>query len=294
MSKIYKAKQSKEDIQEGIISIVLNTVLFILKIVAGILSGSVALVADAWHSLSDSFSSVVVIISSKISKKPADNKHPYGHGRVKIISAMFIGVLLGIAAFEFTIKSISMLAEGESANYGVLALVSVIVSIIIKEALARYALIIWKRTKSLMMKAEAWHHRSDALSSIAVLIGISLNNTLWWMDGVVGLIVSAMLFFTSIKIVVDSINPLLGEAPEEELINSIRRICDESKVKGEDCHHFHIHKYGSHVELIFHIALPGDMILDEAHEIISVLENNIKQQLGYEVTIHSDPGEIRD
>ena len=183
--------QSKKYIrQEGWISIILNLVLFGLKYWAGIVTGSLALIADAWHTLTDSISSVIVLIGGKISRKPADDDHPFGHGRAEHISAIIIGVLLAIIAFDFVIGAIEKFRTHEQTHYGTIAIVVTIVSIVLKEALAQYAFWAGRKINSSILRADGWHHRTDALSSVVILIGIIIGSQFWWTDAVLSFIVA--------------------------------------------------------------------------------------------------------
>ncbi len=273
---------------EGWISIAANTLLFVLKYWAGVVTGSVALIADAWHTLSDSISSIIVVVGAKISKKPADSEHPFGHGRADLVSSVIIGVLLSFIAFEFILKSIDQLKGGEKVVFGTVALVVTIVSILVKELLAQFAFWASRQTDSIILKADGWHHRTDALSSIIVLIGIFLGRFFWWIDGVLGLVVAAMIFYAAYEILRDSINRLLGELPSDKLIREINKIIDDLKL--DVCpHHFHMHKYGSHIEMTFHILLPPKISLEEAHNQANQIETIIRERMNIETTIHMEP-----
>jgi cation diffusion facilitator family transporter len=284
-------KQNKNySLIEGWLSIVVNTLLFGLKYWAGIVTGSVALIADAWHTLSDSISSVVVIISSKISNKPADKEHPFGHGRADLVSSIIIGFFLTFIGVEFIIKSIDRLKGGEIVIFGTVAVVVTIVSIIFKELLAQYAFWAAKKSNSQILKADGWHHRTDALSSVIVLVGIALGRLFWWIDGVLGLIIAAMIFYAAYEILRDSINRLLGEVPDKKLVQDINQVIFGLKLNV--CpHHFHMHRYGQHIELTFHILFPPDITLKEAHDKTNLIENAIRDNFKIETTIHMEPDE---
>ena len=194
-------KRERAGYLEGIVSIIVNTLLFGLKLWAGIVSNSIALVADAWHTLSDSASSVIVIAGTKLSSKKADKEHPFGHGRWEHIAAMFIGFLLVIIAWAFIKDSIIQYKARESANFGLIAIIVTIVSILVKEGLAQYAFYLSRKSENASVKADGWHHRTDALSSVIVLAGIMLRNYLWWIDSALGIIISLMLFFAAYEII---------------------------------------------------------------------------------------------
>lgn len=273
---------------EGWLSIVMNLLLFALKYWAGVVSGSVAIIADAWHTLSDSLTSIIVILGIRISKKPADKEHPYGHGRAELIGSLIIGVLLFIVAFEFTLESFDKLLNHQSVEYGTIAIVATVISILLKEALAQFAFWAGKKTDSKSLKADAWHHRSDSISSLLILIGIFLQDVFWWIDGVLGILVAILIAYAAYKIMKDSINPLLGEAHDDELEKTIVDIANDISTENLNVHHIHLHKYGNHSELTFHICLSDELILKEANEIVHQLEKAVNNRTGYETTVHID------
>ena len=274
---------------EGTVSIFINIGLFFIKLWAGIVSGSIALSADAWHSLSDTISSVVVIVGAKLSSKKPDIKHPFGHGRWEQIASIFIGFLLGIIAYDFIKDSIIQFQSKESANFGTLALVVTIISILANEGLAQYAFYLGKKTDSLTIKADGWHHRTDALSSIIILIGIIFKNYFWWIDSVLGIIVSIMIFYVAYEIIKESINKLLGEEPSSELIKKIKTIVESLFPDDLSPHHFHIHNYVTHKELTFHIKLDNNLNIEQGHSIATEIENELFKELKITSTIHVEP-----
>lgn len=269
-------------------SILLNVILFIIKLWAGIVSGSIALIADAWHTLSDSISSVAVLIGLKISAKPADSNHPYGHGRAELVSSLIVGILLALIGFNFLVESIVKLKAHEEVQFGTLAIVVTIISAVVKEFMAQYSIIIGKRSNSKSMIADGWHHRSDAISSLIILIGILIGNYFWWIDGVLGILVSLLLFYTTYSILKENISILLGEAIDEDLKHDIVEFAKEVSDVDLKPHHFLVHQYGNHTELTFHIRLPGSYSLDQGHVIASKYEDIIKERCNIEATVHID------
>ena len=274
---------------EGIVSVLANTALFIIKFWAGIVTGSIALTADAWHTLSDSLSSIIVIGAIKLSSKKPDNEHPFGHGRWEQIAALFIAFLLAIIAFDFLKDSIIQFKNHESVEFGAIAIVVTIISIIGKEALAQYAFYIGRKTDNVSIKADGWHHRTDALSSVVVLVGILLANQFWWIDSILGVIISFMLFYATYQIAKEAINKLLGEKPSSELIEKIKNSIDQYYVEEMHLHHFHIHNYVGHKELTFHIKRKNDLSIEEGHKIATDIENIILKQFGIISTVHVEP-----
>lgn len=274
---------------EGTISIILNTLLFALKYWVGIKTFSIAIIADAWHTLSDSLTSLVVIIGFKVSSKPADKKHPYGHGQAEIISSVIIGTLLAAVGVNFLIASIQRFIDHQSASYGNLAIIVFIISVIVKEGLAQFSLRLGKKINSRSLIADGWHHRSDALVSLMVLVGIFTGKYFWWVDSIMGIIVSLVIFYTTYIILKGSISTLIGEKPSEDFEAEIRKIVTNSVSHDIKLHHLHSHKYGDNKELTFHIRLPSGMRLKEAHRIAEELENKIREEMNIESTIHLEP-----
>ncbi len=284
---------NKYIIREGWFSIFANLILFGLKYWAGIVTGSIALIADAWHTLSDSISSVIVLIGGKISRKPADHDHPFGHGRAEHIAAMIIGIMLAIVAFDFVLGAIEKFDTREKTQFGTIAWVVTIVSILAKEVLAQYAMWGYRKTGSSILKADGWHHRSDSLSSVVILIGIAVSPYFWWTDAALGFIVAIMIGWASYEILSKEIKSLLGESPSEELIQSIQETIERNCKHQLHLHHIHLHNYGNHTEMSCHIKLPPEMSLEEAHEICTKVEAVVKKEFGYISTIHPEPIEIK-
>lgn len=283
-------ENNKLNYSAGVVSIVVNTLLFILKYWIGIISGSVALLADAWHTLSDSLSSIIVIIGLKFSSQKADKKHPFGHGRLESIISILVGVMLAIVAYEFITESINKFKNPDNkAIFGSIAIVITIISIIIKEVMAQYSFWVARKTGNSSIKADGWHHRSDAFSSIIVLIGIFLQKYFWWIDAIMGICVSLILLYVVFTIIKEAVNKIIGESLSDETIIEIKNIINEKYGNDLNAHHFHIHNYGNHKELTFHIKLPPETLVIEAHKIASEIEIKLKTKCNFETTVHIEP-----
>jgi len=274
---------------EGVVSIIINSALFGLKMWAGIVTGSIAITADAWHTLSDSLSSIVVVIAVKLSSMKPDKEHPFGHGRWEQIAALFIAFLLAIIAYDFLKDSIIQFNLKESTVFGTLAIIVTIISIVVKEALAQYAFYIGKKTDNVTVKADGWHHRTDALSSVVVLIGIMFAKQFWWIDSVLGGIISLMLFYATYQIAKEAITKLLGEKPSQELIDKITKSAELVYNGNLNLHHFHIHNYVAHQELTFHIKIDNNLSIENGHKIATDIENLVLEQFGIIATVHIEP-----
>jgi cation diffusion facilitator family transporter len=281
--------RSKDAYRQGVLSIIVNSLLFIAKYYAGVMSGSIALITDAWHTISDSASSLVLIVGTKMASKPADKEHPYGHGRIELITALIIGLLLVLIGFNFLSGAINKLINKEAADFGNLAIGVTIASILFNELLAQYAFYLSRKRQNPSLKADGWHHRSDALSSVIILVGILVGSYWWWMDGVLGIIMAGFIFHAGYGIFKDVINPLIGIEPPAELVADVKKLANQIAGKDIEAHHFHMHQYGSHTELTFHILLKGELILQEAHKLADEIERELLEQMDIEATIHVEP-----
>ena len=286
-------ERNKAQILEGTVSVIANTVLFALKFWAGMVTGSIALVADAWHTLSDSLSSVFIIFAVKLSSRKADREHPFGHGRWEHISSIFVAALLGIVAYEFFAKSVIKFRNREMVAYGTLAIVVTIVSIIAKELLAQFAFYYGRKTDNTVVKADGWHHRSDALSSVIVLAGIIISlvfgDKFWWMDSVLGILVALAILYATYTILREAITKLLGEEPDAVLVRDITERVKAVYHDDLQLHHFHIHNYVLHKELTLHIKLDKNMTIEKSHGIATEIEKMIENDFGISATIHTEP-----
>lgn len=273
----------------GWVSIGGNILLAIGKFIIGMQSGSVAIVADAWHTISDSISSIIMLFGIRATAKPADEKHPFGHGRAQLIASLIIGTLLTVIAGEFMLKGASQLYHGETAKYGTAAIVIMVTSIIIKELMAQYAFMVARKTGMTIVKADAWHHRSDALSSAVILFGIFFSSYFWWIDGALGIVIAIIILYAAIDIIKQAADPLLGQPPEKNLEQRINEICNKCCGMDIETHHLHIHSYGTHAELTFHIRLNGDLPLKTTHSYTKKIETAIYDELCINATIHVEP-----
>ena len=284
--------REKAQIFEGALSVVVNAILFAIKFWVGIVTGSVALMADAWHTLSDSLTSIFVVVAAKLASKKADKEHPFGHGRWELIASLLIAFILGMIGYEFFTDSIDRFQNRESVVYGTLALIVTAASIVIKELLAQYAFYLGRKYDNSVITADGWHHRTDSLSSIVVLIGILVTKYVadfWWMDSILGIFCALAIFYAAFQIMKEAITGILGEEPKQEFIDElgieIKKIYD----KDLKLHHFHLHNYISHKELTLHMMLDKDLTIENGHDIAIAIENMIKEKYDMEATIHVDP-----
>ena len=277
---------------EATVSIIGNVGLFLLKLFLGLFINSIALIADGVHSLSDTATSGVVIFGFKSAKKPPDKEHPYGHGRVEYIATLIIAIILVLVAFSFIQQSIEKIMNPEPfihQEYALIIAIIVIISAVVKELMARYSASISRRIQSDMLYVDAWHHRSDAISSIGVAIGIlGARYGFPILDPIFGLFVSVIIIYVGINLIRTSSNFLIGKGPDQELIKQIEKISN----KTEDVigiHDISIHDYGTTKILTLHAEINSNLSLDEAHKIADNLEKNIQFKTNYSTIIHLDP-----
>ena len=275
-----------------------NMGLFAFKLIAGILGHSSAMVADAVHSLSDFITDVIVLVFVSLSAKPQDESHDYGHGKFETIATFFIGLALVAAATGIILAGILSLVEwfqgAQLEAPSMLALWAALLSIVVKEILFHYTVHCGKRLNSQAMIANAWHHRSDALSSIAAAIGIGcailLGDRWTVMDPVASVIVGFVLMNVAIKLLRTSINELTEsslnadvEREIEEIITSFPGICEP--------HNLRTRHIGNRIAIEAHIRMDGDISLRDAHSRATMVEQKLKERFGSDthVTIHMEP-----
>jgi len=271
------------------ISIAVNVILFWGKYRVGITFHSIAIQADAWHSLSDTLTSIIVILSFWISSRPPDKEHPFGHGKAEEIGTLIIGTLLAVVAVTFFTRAIERLWQGESATFGNIAIIFLLFTVIIKELLAQYTLWIGKNITSSVLIADGWHHRSDAITSGLIALGALIGTRYWWIDGIMALGVSFLIGYVTFDILKKSIQSMLGEAPDRNLDKKIKKIITHSFPQVSNVHHLRVHRYGDHVEVTLHIMLPAHMHLEEAHNIATLIEDELRKKCQIEPTVHIDP-----
>lgn len=275
-----------------------NLVLLTFKFVAGVLGHSSAMVADAVHSLSDFFTDLIVLLFVKVSAKPQDESHDYGHGKFETIATLFIGLALVGAAIGIIVSGAMKFAhwlEGETLEVpGKLALVAALISILVKEALYRYTAVKGKKLNSSAMVANAWHHRSDALSSIGAAIGIGgaiLLGERWAvLDPLASIVVGGMLMKVAWDLLKGSLGELTDESlPAEEEREIVHIITSFDGVS--EPHNLRTRHIGNRIAIECHIRMDGNLSLSAAHEQVTAIERKIKERFGREtlVTIHMEP-----
>ena len=274
---------------QGKISITVNSFLFIIKFTLGLITGAISLIADAIHTLSDMITSLIVIWGFKQADKPADTKHPYGHGRAEYVATLIISVLLCVAGIEFIEVSIDRIKNPIISDPEWWMVGLIFFTILIKEFTARYANFLSSKIASGLLHADAWHHRVDAISSALVICALIAGKYgLTAIDGWVGLSVSLLLIYTGFDIARDSVDDLIGTPPNSDELDKIRKIAlSVDKVLG--VHDIIVHNYGHDMYVSLHVEIDAKKTAAEAHDISERVEMILKKQIGVGPTIHIDP-----
>ena len=295
MDKDFKRTANKV----SIISIIANTFLAIFKLLAGIFAHSSAMISDAIHSASDVFSSFVVIIGIKLSSKEPDKEHPYGHERLECVAAMILSVILFITGAGIFYNALKNIITGNYNNIaipGVLALIAAIVSIAVKEAMYWYTRHYAKKIDSSALMADAWHHRSDALSSVGALIGIFFARIGYpIMDSVASIIIFIFIVKASIDIFMDATNKVVDHSCDEELEKETYNYVMKNKdVKDIDL--LRTRMFGNKIYVDLEICLDEKLTLKEAHDIAESLHNKLEKKFDKvkHVMVHVNPVSKKD
>ncbi len=271
-------------------SLVGNALLFVVKYWVGIESGSLSLRADAWHTLSDTLSTLVVMVGLRLSRRPADAEHPHGHGRYELVATVIVGLMLAVIALYFMQESILLLLNHRAAHFGLPAILVTLLSILVKVVMAQISFRAARRSGLASLRADGWHHRSDALSSLVVLGGIFLGRYFWYIDGVLGISVGLLILYVGFTTIRDAASSIVGERPPTLLHDSIvAHLRSAFPAMDLAPHDFRWHNYVRQQEIIFHITLPAAMTVQEAYRITSALEQSLSRNLGLHATIHVEP-----
>lgn len=283
-------------IKVSVISIILNCLLTLIKFISGVISKSSAMISDSVHSLSDVLSTFVVIIGVKISNKKADSDHPYGHERIECVSAIIlsgmlfiIGALIGINGIKNVTNSSNLVIPG------VLALIASIISIISKEAMYQYTIRVSKKINSAALKADAWHHRSDALSSIGSFIGI-LGSRLGFkiFDPLASVIISLCIIKVSIDIFKDAIDKMVDKSCDKEVIDKVISVIEKNEsVKNID--DIKTRQFGNKAYVDVEISVDENLLLKDAHKVAEEIHDSVENEINIvkHCMVHVNPYEVR-
>ena len=281
-----------------LIGSVVNIILTVFKIFAGVLGRSTAMIADGIHSLSDLMSDIVVIVFVKISAKGRDKDHDYGHGKFETFATLIISLMLIVVAVNLMSGGINKIRQildgGEVSSPGMIALWAAVASIVLKEILYRYTIIQGRALNSPMMIANAWHHRSDAFSSVGSLLGIAgaifLGDKFVILDPITGCVISIFILVMAVKMSVPAIKELLDVSLPDDVEEKIEATA--KSVKGVvDLHELKTRREGPGIIMEGHLVLDSDISLKEAHNISKKVEESLRKEFGPEtqISLHLEP-----
>ena len=293
-----KSSREKGIYKVTIVGSIVNFLLLVFKFFAGIAGHSAAMLADAVHSLSDFITNIVVIVFVRIAGKPEDKGHDYGHGKYETLATAIIGLLLlcvGFGIFWNGASSIyTFLRGGQLESPGVVALVAALVSIVSKEILYQYTVIQGKKLNSQAVIANAWHHRSDALSSIGTAIGIGgailLGDHWRVLDPVAAVVVSFFIMKVSVRLLIPCVDELLEKSLPEDVEKEIEQTVLSFPGVSQP-HHLRTRRIGNYYAIELHVRMDGKITLEEAHSTATAIENKLKEMFGKgtHVGIHVEP-----
>lgn len=274
----------------GLVGVIINSLLFIIKLSVGLLASSVAVMADAFNNLSDAFSSIVTIVGIKIADKPADSDHPFGHGRIEYISALIVSFFVMIVGLQFIKTSFEKILNPTQTNFETIPFILLLISIAFKFWLSRFNKLIGFKINSSALKAASVDALGDVFTSSCVAISFFMSKfTSFPIDGYFGLAVAIFIIYSGFTLIKETLNPILGEAPDKELVKSIKEMAlSYDHILG--IHDLMVHNYGPRKWIAsFHAEVPSNISIMLIHEIIDTAEKEIARKLDIELVIHMDP-----
>lgn len=274
----------------GGVGICLNIILFAAKLLAGTLSGAIAITADAFNNLSDAGSSLISLVGIRLAGKKPDPEHPFGHGRFEYITGLIVSIAILLMGFELGKSSFAKILHPEDIEFSLLTAILLIAAILVKLYMMLYNSIYGKKIDSVVLKATAKDSMSDMISTSAVLLATFIGAHYGIkIDGYCGIIVAALILYTGFSALKDTVAPLLGEPPAPEFIKEIEDIVlSHNKIVG--MHDLIVHNYGPGRSMIsLHAEVPANCDIVEMHDIIDHVELELAQKTGAAATIHMDP-----
>ncbi len=278
----------------GAVGIFLNICLFAIKFIAGSLSGSVAITADAFNNLSDAGSSVITLIGFKMASQEPDPDHPFGHGRFEYLSGLLVSIIIIIMAYELFTESVGKIVHPEKTEISLVVILILVISVLIKVYMAFYNNSVGKKIDSSSLKATGKDSLCDTISTIVVLSSIIFTHfTGIIIDGYCGILVSLFVLYAGVSAAKDTIGPLLGQPPEPEFVDRIEQIVlsEEHKSLGIiGLHDLIVHDYGpGRIMISLHAEVPSDGNVMELHDLIDNIEYDLHSELRCHAIIHMDP-----
>ena len=274
----------------GVVGIITNLILFIIKLSVGLLSNSVSILADAFNNLSDAASSIITIVGFKMANKPADAEHPFGHGRIEYITAMIVSFMVMLVGLQFVKTSFQKIINPTPVTFELLPFILLLVSIVFKFWLSKFNKSIGNKINSSTLKATATDAMGDVFTSTTVVISFLISKfTTLPIDGYIGIIVALAIVYSGFSLIKETLNPLLGEPPDPVLVSNITdMVMSYENITG--VHDLIIHNYGpGRIMASIHAEIPSNIDIMEIHHIIDTAEREISKKLNIYLVIHMDP-----
>lgn len=274
----------------GVLGIILNILLFGVKLLAGMLSGAISIMSDAFNNLTDAASSLITLLGFHMSNQKADKDHPFGHGRIEYISGLVVSLLILIVGFELAKGSVEKIISPEEVEFSVVTVVILVVSVLVKAYMAFYNYVVGKKISSAAMKATSTDSLSDSVATSVVLVCLIISAIFSVnIDAYCGLAVSVFILFSGIRSAKETMDPLLGLPPTKEFIDRISTIVfSHEGVKG--IHDLIVHDYGPGRTMIsLHAEVSADSDMLETHDMIDNIEKELREKLLCDAVIHMDP-----
>ena len=279
----------------GIVGILNNLFLFVIKFVIGTIVHSVSIQADGVNNLTDAGSNIISILSFHLANKPADKDHPFGHERTETIASLFVGILILVLGFETAKESISKVIHPGSIDFRIVSVIILIISIIVKFWMYTYNKKLSKTYDSSLLEATALDSISDVCGTTAVLVSTLLSPVLHFnLDGYMGIVVSGIILYGAYGLLRDMINSLIGEAPDPELVhNIVDRIMAHPAILG--VHDMMLHNYGQNkIFASAHVEVDSSKDIFETHDHIDNIEREVKENMNIDLVLHMDPVKVND
>ncbi len=276
----------------GILGIICNVFLFIVKLVLGLFINSIAVISDAFNNLSDMGTSVITIFGAKLSSRPPDKEHPHGHGRYEYIASLVISFIIFAVGFRLLSTSFSKILNPQKVLLNTVSVLILLISVLVKVWMFSYNRYIGKVINSSVNRAAALDSLNDVYATTGIILGMVVGNfTAFPVDGIMGLVISVLIMYTGFKTAKDSVNLLLGALPDPEIIQRINElVLSGENIKG--IHDLKIHDYGpGRITASIHAEVVDNVNIVDIHSEIDRIEAKVKEELGIDMVIHMDPVE---
>jgi cation diffusion facilitator family transporter len=287
-----KSVRESYGVLSGVLGIICNLFLFVVKLILGIFINSIAVISDAFNNLSDLGTSIITIFGAKLSSRPPDNEHPHGHGRYEYISSLVVAFVIFGVGLKLLGNSFDKVLKPQEVVFNAISVLILLVAVLVKLWMFSYNRYIGKKINSSINRAAALDSLNDVYATSGVIVGMIVGNfTTIPIDGILGIIISGLIIFSGFNAAKDSVNLLLGAVPDNEVINRINElVLSDKNVKG--VHDLKIHDYGpGRVTASIHAEVSDKVDIVEIHSIIDKIETMVKEELGIDLVIHMDPVE---